>query len=120
MAFTYESDCRMTEITDTSAFEAKSHGKQVLFSVLTLGLYTLYWWHATHKQLSAGTDADFSPAMRTIGLFVPFYNFLVIWQTSNDAAAVTDSDGVVLFLLFLVFAPAAWFLIQSGMNGAAE
>jgi hypothetical protein len=50
---------------------------------------------------------------------VPIYNLVVMWRTSHDSAAVTDTGGVVLFLLFLVFAPAAWYLVQSGINEVA-
>jgi hypothetical protein len=109
-----------TAVTDASAFQERSLGKQVLFTIVTLGLYSFYWWHITHQQLNDGTDADFSPVLRTVGLFIPFYNFLVMWRTSHDAEAVVDQDGVILFLLFLVFAPAAWYLIQSGINETAR
>jgi hypothetical protein len=109
-----------TEVTDASAFDHRSLGKQILFSVLTLGLYTLYWFHVTHRQLSAGTSADFNPTMRTVGLFVPVYNLVVIWRTSHDAEALVDQDGTLLFVLFLVFAPAAWYLVQSGINAVAD
>lgn len=109
-----------TEVRDRSAFESRSLGKQVLFSVVTLGVYCIYWFHVTHKQLNAGTSAEFDPTLRTVGLFVPVYNFLVLWRTANDAEAVTDQSGLVLFVLLLVFAPAAWYLIQSGINGVAS
>lgn len=108
-----------TEVTNASAFQKRSLGKQILFSVITLGLYGLYWWHVTNKQLNEGTDSDFNPTLRTIGLFIPIYNIVVMWRTSHDSEAVTDNGGVILFLLFLVFAPAAWYLIQSGINKTA-
>lgn len=109
-----------TQVTDASAFESRSLGKQVLFAVVTLGLYAVYWWHVTHRQLNEGTDAEFNPALRTVGLFVPLYGFLVLWRTSHDAEAVTDQSGVVTFALFVVFAPAAWYLVQSGINATAS
>lgn len=108
------------EVTDESAFANRSLGKQVLFTVVTLGVYGIYWWHVTNQQLNEGTDAEFNPTLRTIGLFVPLYNFVVMWRTSHDSEAVTDQSGAVLFLLFLVFAPASWYLIQSGINAVAS
>lgn len=107
------------EITDTTAFTHGSLAKQVLFTVLTLGLYPLYWWYSTSAQLNRGTSADCSPGLRTVGLFVPIYNIVVMWRFSHDAAAVTDQDGVILFVLLLVFGPAAWYLIQTGINEVA-
>jgi len=107
-------------VTNRSAFNHRSLGKQVLFSIITFGLYPLYWMHTLHQQLDAGTNADISVTMRTIGLLIPVYNFYAIWQTSHDAEPVADQDGVMLFVLFIVFSPAAWYLIQSGINSIAE
>jgi hypothetical protein len=30
------------KVTDSSAFTNKSHGKQILLAIVTLGLYTIY------------------------------------------------------------------------------
>ena len=109
-----------TKVTNAGAFQSRSLGKQVLFAIVTLGIYTIYWWHITNQQLHEGTDAEFNPMMRTIGFFIPIYNFVVLWQFASDAEAVVDQDGLIIFLLYLFFAPAAWFLVQSGINDIAE
>lgn len=108
------------EVTDASAFQHRSLAKQVVFTVVTFGLYVVYWWYVTHRQLARGTDAESSPVLRTVGLFVPVVNLVVIWKTSRDAEAVTDLNGAVLFLLFLAVAPAGWYLVQSGVNAVAS
>ncbi len=108
------------EITDPSAFAHRSLVKQVLFTIITFTLYTIYWWHLLHKQLAKGTNADFNPAWRTVGLFIPIYNFVVMWRDSHDSEPLTGKDGVLIFLLFLVFPPAAWYLIQTGINDVAQ
>ena len=109
-----------TTVTDSTAFTSRSLGKQVLYSILTLTLYWIYWVHVTHKQLAAGTDADFDPTWRTIGMFIPIYNFLVLWRTSHDSEAMTDQSGPILFLFAIVFVPVFWYLIQSGINEIAD
>lgn len=109
-----------TEVTDPSAFQSRSLGKQVVLSVVTFLLYWVYWIHITHKQLANGTDAEFDPTLRTLGTFVPIYNLVVIWRTCHDCEAVTDQDGPVLFLFWLVFAPVVWYLVQSGINEIAR
>lgn len=109
-----------TQVTDPSAFQSRSLAKQVVFSILTLTLYWIYWIHVTHKQLAAGTDAEFNPTWRTVGLFIPIYNLLVIWRTSHDCEAVTDQSGPILFVFWIVFVPVVWYLVQSGINGIAE
>jgi len=107
------------EVTDASAFEQGSLGMQVLLAIVTLGVYSIYWVYKTSAQLAAGTDADVSPGVLLVLFIIPLVNIYAIWQFSNAAEAVTDQDGVVLFILFVVFAPAAWYLIQSGINEIA-
>jgi hypothetical protein len=109
-----------TQVTNPSAFQNRSLGKQVLFTIITFGIYPLYWFHITHKQLVDGTDANFNPTLRTVGLIIPIYNFVVLWRTSNDCEAVTDQSGAVLFLFNLVFPPIFWYLAQTGMNQIAS
>jgi hypothetical protein len=100
-------------VTNKSAFSEASLGKQVGLAVVTLGLYALYWMYATAQQLDQGTDANLTPVLA----LVPFYGQ---WIVADAAEAVTDQSSVVLFLLFLFLGPAAWFLIQSGINDAAS
>ena len=105
-----------TQITDDSAFKVGSLGKQILFFVITFGIYGIYWMHKLHKSIESGTDADASATIRTIGMFVPIYNLVVLWRDSHDVEAITEKDGVLTFLLFLVIAPVGWYLIQNGIN----
>jgi hypothetical protein len=86
---------------------------QVGLSIVTFGFYPLYWMYTTASQLDAGTDADINPIL----VIVPVYG---LWMLSEAAEAVTDQSQMVLFLLFVVFGPAAWFLIQSGINDIAS
>ena len=92
----------------------------MVFTILTLGFYGVYWWHVTNEQLSQGTDADFSPGIRTVGLFVPVYDLLVVWRFAHDAEAVTDQDGPILFVLYLFVVPVVWYLVRSGINDLSE
>jgi hypothetical protein len=100
------------QVTDESAFSAGSLGVQVVLFVITGGIYGLYWMYKTAKQLDEGTDASLSPIL----VIVPVYG---VWMLSGGAEAVTEQSQVLLFLLFLVFGPAAWYLIQSGINELA-
>lgn len=101
-----------TQVVDKSAFEHGSLGKQVGLSVITLGLYPLYWTYKTASQLSQGTDANLNPIL----VFIPLYGQ---WIFADAAEGVTDQSSVVLFLLFMFLGPAAWFLIQTGINDIA-
>lgn len=107
-------------VTNTSAFQHRSLGKQVLFAVLTLGLYTIYWYYITLKQLNEGTDAEYNPVLRFVGLFVPILNIVILWWLAQDAEAVVEQDGVLIFLAEIVFPPVVWYLVQSGINDVAQ
>ncbi|AGN01132.1 hypothetical protein L593_05915 [Salinarchaeum sp. Harcht-Bsk1] len=109
----------MPTVTDPSAFEEGSLGLQIVLFIVTFGIYGLYWYYSTNAQLAAGTDAEFSPVARTLLSLLPFLGLYWSWQFCNDAEAVTDQSGPLLFVLFIVFAPISWFLIQSGVNSTA-
>ncbi len=104
------------QVTNASAFEKGSLGKQVVLSIVTLGLYTLYWTYKTADQLDRGTTASLTPILAVI----PIVNLVAFWQISNAAEAVTDQSAIVLFLLFLFLAPISWYWVQSGINGVAQ
>lgn len=100
-------------VTNQAAFSKGSLGMQVGLTIVTLGFYSFYWMYNTAQQLNQGTDADINPILAVIPL-------LGHWVVADAAEAVTDQSGIVLFLLFVVFAPASWFLIQSGINDVAS
>lgn len=108
-------------ISDPGAFQKRSFGKMILFFVVTFGIYGLYWMHQVHKQFASGLDADFDPRRRTLGLFVPIYNLVVIWKFCQlSESVVDDQDGAILFILWVLVAPVAVYLIQDGINSVAE
>lgn len=107
------------QVTNASAFEQKSLGKQVLFTIITLGFYPLYWFFSTMDQLNNGTNQSLSPALYTLLLFIPIANFFSMWKLSSAAEAVSDQSGMILFLLFIFFPPLSWYWVQGGMNSVA-
>ncbi|PSQ50809.1 hypothetical protein BRD15_00920 [Halobacteriales archaeon SW_6_65_15] len=104
------------QVMDKSAFKEGSLGKQVLFTVVTLGLYTIYWTYKTAKMLDRGTDQSLSPILT----FIPFVNIIVYWQISKAGEAVTEQDAMPVFLLFLFFPVISWYWVQSGINSATS
>ncbi len=103
------------QVTNAAAFKQKSLGIQVVLTVVTLGLYTLYWSYSTAKQLDRGTTESLMPILAII----PLVNIVAVWQISSASEAVTDQSKVIVFLLFIVFAPISWYWVQSGLNAAA-
>jgi signal peptidase I len=49
----------------------------ILFSVLSLGTYTIYWYYRTWKYLRDSTKETLSPGWRTFGMTVPVMNLFV-------------------------------------------
>lgn len=94
-------------------------GKSILFMIVTLGLYGIYWTHQYHVELKEELGADYNPVMRTVGLIIPFYNFLVMWKTSQDTEEALDKSAGLMFVLWLVLIPAWWFILQSEINERA-
>jgi hypothetical protein len=104
------------EITDRSAFSSQSLGIQVVFTIITLGLYPIWWSYKTAKMLDQGTNQDLSPILA----FIPLVNIIVFWQISKASEPLTDQDAMPVFLLFLFFGIISWYWVQSGINSAAE
>ncbi|SDR43613.1 DUF4234 domain-containing protein [Natronobacterium texcoconense] len=101
-------------------FEERSTVLAIVLSIVTLGLYLVYWLHQVHKQFAAAKDEEFNPIVRTIGLFIPIYNLLVMWRTSSDAEELLPNvSSVVVFLTWIVFFPIMMYLVQSGINEQA-
>jgi hypothetical protein len=62
----------------------------VLLSVLTLGVYEVYWFWRNWRDLRDNAGVDVSPGWRTVGLFLPVVNVAMVYQqlrVVSDAAA---------------------------------
>lgn len=56
----------------------------VLFSVLTFGLYDIYWYYKNWKHLKVVKNLTISPGWRTAGLFVPIWGIYLIYRFHSD------------------------------------
>ena len=100
----------------------RSMGKQVLLVIVTLGIYTIYWFYQIGTELKENAkDLAASPALWTVLLFVPFgaiysyYKFGELYERWSP----DHFNKWLLFVLYLVFAPAVWFIVQTEMNKQA-
>lgn len=94
----------------------------IVVSIITLGIYCLYWFYSTRSELNELTGGGTSPLLWTIGLFIPIVNIYVLWKYSEDTeiASKKAQNKVVLFLAWLVFFPIAQFLTQEELNKRAK
>ncbi len=83
--------------------EHRSVGKVIVFSILTLGIYSLVWFFWTTKELKArGADVPTAWLM-----LVPIVNFYFMWKYFEGAEQVTGGgvNGVLYFLLAFFISP---------------
>ena len=96
---------------------------QIGLMIITLGLYSIYWFYSTAEELKyLGKDQFANPALWAVLLFIPFGGLYSIYKYSELYQKVS-SDSLnmwILFLLWIVFAPAVWFIVQTELNKKAS
>lgn len=92
---------------------------QIILMVFTFGLYAVYWFYQTAKELKQlSNDADTSPALLTVLLFIPFGGLYSIYKYSEmfEKAKTQNLNRWILFVLWFFFSPAVWFIVQTDLN----
>jgi hypothetical protein len=96
---------------------------QVLLMFVTFGFYGLYWFHTTAKEMAAAQGKSNEPVtLWTVLFFIPplllysYYKYAELYEQFSNKAI----DRWVVFVLFIVFNPAVWFIVQSKLNEVAH
>lgn len=105
-----------------------------VLAIVTLGIYVLFWWYFINREMAdygrarSANELGDSPAKSVLALFpgglvvVP-----AIWTTVTTFQRIqaaqrlngqTPINGWLGFVLFLVFSPALYGYMQSGLNSA--
>lgn len=96
---------------------------QVLLMIVTLGFYAIYWFYQTACELQAiANDHDAEPVLWTVLLFIPFaglYSYYKYGELYQKVSA-EDFNRWLLFLLWIVFSPAVWIIVQVDLNRRAQ
>ena len=94
----------------------------IVFSVITLGIYGIYWLVSTTKELRR-LKADAPNPWALLLFLIPLVNiFVALWYYWKYSAAIEEISGfsaVLLFLLWIVFPPAAVVIAQIQLNKKA-
>ena len=96
---------------------------QVFLCIVTFGIYVVFWFYESAKELKyAAQDAEAAPGLWTVLLFVPFGIIYSHYQYAKLFEKVSSEklNKWILFLLWLVFPPAVWFLVQTDLNNLAD
>jgi len=94
----------------------------IVASIVTFGIYTLYWFYQTSKELIELSKSNSNPILWLVGMFVPLVNFYVFWKYSKAVEQVSEGSlsAILVFIVFLVFFPAAQYLVQTELNKHAK
>jgi hypothetical protein len=105
-----------------------------ILSIVTLGIYVLFWWYfvnremADHGRSRGAKELGDNPTKSLLALFpgglivVPAIWTMVTTfqrvQTAQRLHGQTPINGWLGFVLYLVFSPALFGYMQSGLNSA--
>lgn len=67
-----------------------SPANAVIFTIITLGIYQIFWLHRVVKELHARGSTQTTPGKAVGFLFIPFFNFVwifIVWKEIGDAVA---------------------------------
>ncbi len=95
---------------------------QVVLMIVTLGIYSIYWFYVTSREMLDHQEKEGSAGLWTFVLFVPFGSFYSYWQHSKLVESVTGEryNHWLIYILWFFFTPATWFLTQRELNRIAE
>ena len=96
---------------------------QVGLMFITFGIYSIYWFYKISEEMKyVGKDMQASPGLWTVLLFVPFAGLWSYYKFSELYEKVSSDhfNRWILWLLYVVFAPAVWFIVQTEMNKQAD
>lgn len=96
---------------------------QVLLFIITFGIYGIYWFYVTLDELyRANGNDEGSGCLWTILYIIPIISLFAYWHQSYEYDKFINGryPGIAIFILWIVFAPAVWFLVQRDLNAAAE
>ena len=95
---------------------------QVLLYVITFGIYAIYWFYVTSGEIVEDKKLkDESPALWTLLFIFPIVNMIAFYKQGEAVESLTEGsiNRWIIFILWLVFSPAVWFITQTELNKRA-
>lgn len=105
-----------------------------VLAIITIGIYLFFWWYFIHRELrdygrskntdDLGTSPGTSVLAITLGalIIVPaivsYVRGFKRVQGAQKLAGVDPLNGWIGLILFIVFSPAFYAYMQSGLNSA--
>ena len=90
----------------------------VLFSIITFGIYAIYWLYATSKEMSELGSTEAPSPIMIILIFIPIANLVYLWKYSKATEQISEGrvNGIVYFIVWLVIGIVAMILTQLELN----
>ncbi|MFB3077301.1 MAG: DUF4234 domain-containing protein [Lysobacterales bacterium] len=94
---------------------------QVALVIVTLGLYGIYWYYVSTKEMGEYLHMTNNPVLWTILSLIPLVNLYAYWKHSVLVEAITTQKypPSLIFVLWVFFNPAVWYITQSTLNNLA-
>ena len=94
---------------------------QVVLFIVTLGIYGIYWYYVTFKEMLEHQRQQGSPVLWTVLALIPIANLFSAWKYGGLVEGVTNNKYPqwLIFLLFIFIGVAAWLITQIELNKLA-
>lgn len=95
---------------------------QVFLAIITLGLYCIYWYYISLRDMHiANGNTESRTFWWTVLLLVPVANLFALWHFAKEYWEFCGEryPVVAIFILELLLDPVVWFLVQRDLNRAA-
>lgn len=111
--------------------QKRSIGLALLFSVLTCGLYSIYWFIMITDEANALSGEDgisggiaFLLGLVTCGIYTIYWNYKMgkTMQIAQQRAGMHGADNSILYLILSIFGfqIISYCIIQSDINAIVE
>ena len=95
---------------------------QVVLFIITLVIYAIYWFYSTLKELHTANGKDEGAGCEGSLALIPFANLYAQWHYSSEFSPFAEQrdPAILIFIAWLVFSPAVWFLARRELNKAVS
>jgi len=91
----------------------------ILFSIITLGIYGIYWLVSTTNELRRLTSVAPDP-LALLLLLIPVLNIFVwiwyYWKYSKAVEEISGVQAILLFLFWILLSPVSMIITQVELN----
>ncbi len=87
---------------------------QVILVIVTLGIYTIYWYYVTLDEIHKANGRPGGAGLWTLLSVIPIARYFADWHHSDEYSEFVDDKypAIGIFILWIVFSPAVWFLVH--------